>query len=123
MAEHVLYLDATLDEIAHLVTRGRAAYDSDIAVARACQYNIVRMTADLERLGEAWIEAHPAVPWRLVRGMRNRIAHDYRTIDDDVVWDVVERHAATLHRTIAPDVVQATAMLDEAAPRSPAQPP
>jgi uncharacterized protein with HEPN domain len=34
-------------------------------------------------------QAHPEVPWRSMRGMRNRIAHGYFYINLDVVWDTV----------------------------------
>lgn len=37
----------------------------------------------------AFAEAHSAIPWRNMRGMRNRIAHGYFDIDLDVVWDTV----------------------------------
>lgn len=33
---------------------------------------------------------HPQVPWRNMRGMRNRIAHGYFDINLDVVWDTVQ---------------------------------
>jgi len=35
-------------------------------------------------------QAHPEVPWRSMRGMRNRIAHGYFDINLDVVWDTVQ---------------------------------
>jgi uncharacterized protein with HEPN domain len=35
-------------------------------------------------------EQHPDVPWRNMRGMRNRIAHGYFDINLDVVWDTVQ---------------------------------
>ena len=31
----------------------------------------------------------PAIPWREIIGMRNRIVHDYLGVDEDVVWEVV----------------------------------
>ena len=34
--------------------------------------------------------AHPQVPWRSMRGMRNRIAHGYFDINLEVVWDTVQ---------------------------------
>lgn len=34
--------------------------------------------------------AYPQVPWRNMRGMRNRIAHGYFDINLDVVWDTVQ---------------------------------
>lgn len=35
-------------------------------------------------------EQHPEIPWRSMRGMRNRIAHGYFDINLDVVWDTVQ---------------------------------
>ncbi len=35
-------------------------------------------------------QAHPEIPWRSMRGMRNRIAHGYFDINLDVVWDTVQ---------------------------------
>ncbi len=35
-------------------------------------------------------EHHPEVPWRNMRGMRNRIAHGYFDINLDVVWETVQ---------------------------------
>lgn len=35
-------------------------------------------------------QAHPEVPWRSMRNMRNRMAHGYFDIDLDVVWETVQ---------------------------------
>ncbi len=35
-------------------------------------------------------QAHLEVPWRSMRGMRNRIAHGYFDINLDVVWETVQ---------------------------------
>jgi len=36
---------------------------------------------------------HPEVPWRNMRGMRNRIAHGYFDIDLEQVWDSLQGFA------------------------------
>ncbi|WP_229740133.1 HepT-like ribonuclease domain-containing protein [Nocardia rhizosphaerihabitans] len=90
----------------------RPAYDGDIAVARACQYSVIRLAADLERMGEEWLSEHPEIPWRLIKGMRNRIAHSYWLVDDSIVWTVVEVHAADLHRQLAQEIASARARCD-----------
>ena len=38
----------------------------------------------------AFARAHPDVPWRSMRGMRNRIAHGYFDVNLDLVWDTVQ---------------------------------
>jgi uncharacterized protein with HEPN domain len=37
-----------------------------------------------------FIAEHPQVPWRSIRGMRNRMAHGYFDINLDVVWDTLQ---------------------------------
>jgi uncharacterized protein with HEPN domain len=37
-----------------------------------------------------FLDQHTDVPWRSMRGMRNRIAHGYFEIDLDVVWETVK---------------------------------
>lgn len=37
-----------------------------------------------------FLERHVDVPWRSMKGMRNRIAHGYFDIDMNVVWETVQ---------------------------------
>ncbi len=48
-----------------------------------------------------YARAHADVPWRGMRGMRNRIAHGYFDINLDVVWDTVNTALPTLLRQLA----------------------
>jgi uncharacterized protein with HEPN domain len=34
---------------------------------------------------------YPGVPWAAIVGMRHRVVHDYLNIDQNIVWDVVDR--------------------------------
>jgi len=36
-------------------------------------------------------DQHPEVPWRSIRGMRNRMAHGYFDINLEVVWETVQK--------------------------------
>ena len=47
-----------------------------------------------------WADRHPAVPWRAMRGMRNRLAHGYFEINLDVVWDTVQQSLAELEEKL-----------------------
>jgi hypothetical protein len=44
------------------------------------------------------------VPWRNMRGMRNRIAHGYFDINLDVVWDTVQAALPELLKQLPPCV-------------------
>ena len=45
-------------------------------------------------------QAHAEIPWRSMRGMRNRIAHGYFDINLDVVWDTVQTALPDLQSTL-----------------------
>jgi uncharacterized protein with HEPN domain len=38
----------------------------------------------------AFTQTYPEVPWRNMRGMRNRMAHGYFDIDLNVVWETAQ---------------------------------
>jgi uncharacterized protein with HEPN domain len=45
-------------------------------------------------------QTHAGIPWRNMRGMRNRIAHGYFDIDLDMVWNTVQKWLPELLRQL-----------------------
>lgn len=43
---------------------------------------------------------HPEIPWKQMRGMRNRMVHGYFEINLDVVWETIRRALPKLERQI-----------------------
>ena len=93
-------LDA-IGRIESYAVRGRRAFESDELV----QSWFVR---HLQIIGEA-VRALPQdvrdraseVPWSKIVGMRHILVHDYFEIDQEAVWDVVERELPDLKQKIA----------------------
>ena len=62
---------------------------------------------NIEIIGEAanmltadFQASHSETPWKMVKGMRNYIVHEYFQIDSIVVWDVVTNELAILQEQI-----------------------
>ena len=34
-------------------------------------------------------ESNPAIPWKKIKGLRNIIVHQYSTVDDKLLWNLV----------------------------------
>ncbi len=51
---------------------------------------------------DEFTQVHPEVPWRSMRGMRNRIAHGYFEINLDVVWETVRTALPELLKQLPP---------------------
>ena len=47
-----------------------------------------------------FIAEHADVPWRQMRGMRNRMAHGYFEINLDIVWDTIQQSLPDIERKI-----------------------
>jgi uncharacterized protein with HEPN domain len=43
---------------------------------------------------------YPAVPWSLMRGMRNLVVHQYENVDLDLTWDTITRQIPPLIRVL-----------------------
>ena len=52
------------------------------------------------RLPEDFRKSHPAVPWREIAGMRDRLIHDYKGINYRIVWQTVKERLAPLEETL-----------------------
>lgn len=48
-----------------------------------------------------FIESTPEIPWREMRGIRNRMAHGYFEINMDIIWDTATMYLADLGQKIA----------------------
>lgn len=79
------------DTAARLVRRGRAAYDADEMLRLAAESIVHKVGEAVSRLPDDFVAAHPTVSWRVMKGMRNRVADEYRAIDYAIVWGTLER--------------------------------
>jgi len=54
----------------------------------------------VKRLPPELCQCHPAVPWKLVAGMRDRVSHGYDAIDYATLWDTVHDDVPGLLATV-----------------------
>lgn len=48
------------------------------------------------KLPEDFRAKHPGLPWREIRGMRNKLVHDYFGINMEVVWQTLQEDLPAL---------------------------
>ena len=71
--------------------KDRNLYDQDEALRFAVTHLIQVIGEAAQRVTPGFQESHPSIPWHEIIGMRHRIVHDYLNVDEDVVWEVVQK--------------------------------
>lgn len=57
--------------------------------AEACLYNIQIIGEAVSQIPTSIKDNETAVPWQLIKGMRNRLIHEYFGTDLPLVWDTI----------------------------------
>jgi uncharacterized protein with HEPN domain len=68
--------------------------------------NLVTMGESIRWIPEPILDAHPDIPWRTMRGVRNVVVHEYFGVDSTILW-------STIRHDLPPLVPHLEAMLRE----------
>ena len=63
-------------------------------------FRIIQIAENNSKLTPSFIATHKEIPWMAVKGMRNRIVHDYAFIDLEIVYDTVSNSVPRLYKAL-----------------------
>jgi uncharacterized protein with HEPN domain len=82
-----------LDHAREAVTIASGRTRGELDTDRQLNLSLVRL---LEIIGEATSRVpveerirHPSIPWPEIVGLRNRLIHEYDSVDFDILWQIV----------------------------------
>ena len=73
---------------------------ADAKTNKAVVWNLITIGEAAAHLPETDRQTYREVPWRQIRGMRNRIVHGYDTVDLEIVWKAVRDELPPLVPTL-----------------------
>ncbi len=56
----------------------------------ACAFTVSQIGELVNEVSEETMNVYEDIPWKSIRGMRNRIVHDYENIDLSVLWGTIK---------------------------------
>ena len=74
----------------------REQFDKDEDVVQIICLNIFQIGELAKNFSPQFVAKYNKVPWRQIKGMRDKVAHGYGTIDMDRVWDTSLRDVKPL---------------------------
>ena len=63
--------------------------ESNEILVDSVMFRLIQISENTDKLTDDFKLYYNAIPWRAVKGMRNRIVHDYGNVDLSVVYDTV----------------------------------
>ena len=94
LADYVDHMRLAASEACLFVAgMSRDEFMADVRTQKAVVMNLVILGEAATKVMDqhaVFSEQHTSVPWRAMRGMRNRIAHGYFDINLEVVWNTVQ---------------------------------
>ena len=83
-----------LDAIAEIQQFARGmdyeTFKEDDKSIRAVEMNFIIIGEAANQIPEEIEEKYTAIPWTLMRAMRNRIVHIYFKVDEKLMWDTIQ---------------------------------
>jgi uncharacterized protein with HEPN domain len=93
---YLLHAIDAIDAIVRYTTEGADGFFADAKTQDAVIRNIEIIGQAVKGLSDETRSLNPAVPWRQIAGMRDKLIHEYFGVDLALVWDVVERELPVL---------------------------
>ena len=79
---------------------GFAGFREDWVVRHAVQRAIEIISEASRRLPDTLTATEPGIPWPKVKGTGNILRHEYHKVQDEIIWEVVEKHLPALKAAI-----------------------
>ena len=72
------------------------AFSKDLKTQSSVLDRIVIIGEGVNRLSSSFVNNNPQVPIRQIRGMRNRVVHEYKEVDLEILWQAIQTNIPEL---------------------------
>ena len=87
---HIIRYCDQIDETIRRMGDDGQVFAADTVYQNAVALCLLQIGELSGRLSEGYRAAHPAMPWRQIKALRNIIAHNYGSVDAETAWEIVK---------------------------------
>ena len=95
------YLEKVLKDMSYLlrVTKdiSKEQLEKNEMLQDSIMFRFIQISENLKRVSNELRELNNQIPWSQVIGLRNKIVHDYGTIDLTIIYDVLKKDLNKLY--------------------------
>ena len=98
------YLNKMVTDLEFMIenTKGKTSneIEANPLLMDSIMFRLVQIAENGEKLTSDFKENHKEIQWKAIKGMRNRIVHDYGFIDLTIVYDTVANSIPELYKQL-----------------------
>lgn len=87
------YLKKMLDDVDFVIAHTKGMNSNDIELddllVDSIMFRLVQIAESSDKVTAEFKATHKELPWKEIKGMRNRIVHDYGIVDLSIICDTV----------------------------------
>lgn len=77
----------------------------------ACAFTVSQIGDLVKEITDETIKKYNSIPWNSIKGMRNRIVHDYENVDLSVLWCTIKESLPDLKNSLKDIILKDTDIL------------
>ena len=89
------YLEKIISDLGFIIehTKGKTKdeIENNDLLVDSIMFRIIQIAENNSRLSEEFKKKYSEIPWVAIKGMRNKIVHDYGVVNMVIVYDTVTR--------------------------------
>lgn len=98
------YLEKIISDLRFIIeqTEGKTkeGIEENVLLIDSIMFRIIQIAENNSRLSEEFKIRHSEIPWMAIKGMRNRIVHNYGVVNMSIVYDTVTRGIPEMYRKL-----------------------
>ena len=79
----------------------KEAFTKDEVLLDSIFFRLIQISENAAKLSDELKESNSEIPWYAIRGLRNRIVHDYGDVDYTIIFSTVKEDIPKLHTLIS----------------------
>ena len=85
--KHMLRYCDEVDRALQKLGRDRETFLNEPVLRNACAMPIMQIGELAKHLPDSFLKEHAHIPWKIIKGMRNLFAHDYISMEAEIIWE------------------------------------
>ena len=98
------YLNKIINDLTFIIvhTEGitqKQLEDNEVLVD-SMMFRLIQISENSDKLTAAFKDQHASIPWRAMKGLRNRIVHEYGNVSLEIIYDTLRNDIPQLLQDI-----------------------